>query len=355
MNLPSLSRLGMLVLMVVAFLLPPRAAALIEPFNGVSVITDDEFNDSYSMSCREIQDFLNGRSGVLKNYVQDGKSAAQIICQQAKHFSINPRMLLVLVQKEQGLLAETEPTAYAFDWATGCAPGWEEARGFANQIECAARTLRNRFDTVPLGAVVDNVIPLNRATFALYRYNNHVQGNQDFWNIWTRYWPQSSATPPPKEIAVDATDLETTPDVKDPCKSGWIVGDRGLKGYHLVTPNAAGPGDSTNAAIWRPSIPREGAYQVFVFVPDRAAIPWPCGSNDIVWDTSHAHYTVRHRDGTTTYEVDQAPLHNAWVNIGTYYFAKGADGYVQLSDQTGEPPMTRYVSFDAAKWVWVAP
>lgn len=355
MNFPWLSRLGLLVMLTVAILTPSRTAALVEPFDPSTVITDDEFNDSWAMSCGEIQEFLDGRTGMLKSYTLDGKSAAQIICEQSNRFGINPRLILVLLQKEQGLLGETEPTTYAYDWATGCAPGWDESQGFANQVECAARTLRRRFDTVPMGDLVDNVIPTNRATFALYRYNNHQQGNNDFWRIWTRYWPQSAATPIPTEIVVDSRTLETTPAVKDPCKSGWAVGTKGLNEHHLVTPNASGAGDSTNSATWHPNLPREGAYQVFVFVPDRASITWPCGGLDITWDTSHANYTIKHRDGTTTYEVDQAPLHDAWVNIGTYYFARGTDGYVTLSDLTGEPSMSRYVSFDEVKWVWVAP
>jgi hypothetical protein len=345
----------MLVVLVVAFFTPGHAAALVEPFDPTNVISDDEFNDSWAMSCNEIQTFFDGRTGVLKSYVLDGKAAAQIVCEQSNRFGINPRLILVLLQKEQGLLGETEPTQYAFDWAAGCAPGWDEAQGFANQIECAARTLRNRFDTVPVGAVVDGVIPANRATLALYRYNNHQQGNQNFWTIWTRYWPQSAATPIPAEIVVDSKSLETTPAVKDPCKSGWVVGAKGLNGHHLVTPNAAGNGDSTNSAIWRPNIPRPGAYQVFVFVPSRADIPWPCGGYNIKYDTSHARYTVKHRDGSTVYEVDQAPLNDAWVNIGTYYFARGTEGYVMLTDLTGEPGMSRYVSFDEVKFVWAAP
>jgi hypothetical protein len=291
----------------------------------------------------------------VKNYVVDSKSAAQIICEQSNRFGVNPRLILVLMQKEQGLLGETEPTQYAFDWATGCAPGWDESKGFSNQVECAARTLRRRFDSVPLGDVVDSVIPLNRATLALYRYNNHQQGNLDFWKIWTRYWPQSAASPIPTEIVVDSRFLETTPAVKDPCKSGWVVGTQGMNGHHLVTPNAAGKGDSTNSAIWRPNIPREGAYQVSIFIPNRAQIVWPCNGLDIKWDTSHATYTVKHRDGVTTYEVDQGPISDGWVNIGTYYFTKGTDGYVMLSDLTGEPSMSHYVSFDETKFIWVAP
>ena len=355
MNIPSLSRIGMLVLLLASFLSPYPAAALVEPFNPTSIITDDEYNDTYSMSCRDIQNFLNERPGILKSSVVDGKIASQIICEEANHFGINPRLLLVLLQKEQGLLTDPHPTQYAFDWATGCAPGYDEAKGFSNQLECTARTLRKRFDTVPLGAVVDGVIPVNRASMALYRYNNDQAGNQEFWHIWTHYWPNSAATPVPAEILVEAKLMETTPAVIDTCRSGWLQGTTGLKGYHLLTLNAAGVSDSTNSAIWRPNIPREGAYQVMVYIPNHPAYAWPCNGLQLSVDTSHATYMVHHRDGVTSYVVDQAPLNNVWVNIGSYYFSRGNDDYVQLTDLTGEPSMTRYVNFDSVKFVWVAP
>ncbi|HEY3341278.1 MAG TPA: hypothetical protein VGK81_04630 [Anaerolineae bacterium] len=355
MNIPLRSWLGVLLLVTVTLVSPSRAAALVEPFNPVSIITDEEFNDSYAMSCSDIQDFLNQRTGILKSYVLDGKPAARIICEQSNRFGVNPKLILVLLQKEQGLLAESQPSSDAFDWATGCAPGYDEAKGFANQVECSARTLRSRFDTVPLGAVTDGVIPLNRASTALYRYNNTQSGNQDFWTIWTHYWPHSAAAPPPAEILVEAQVMETTPAVGDTCKTGWVTGGTGLKGYHLLTPNASGAGDSTNSAVWRPNIPRTGAYQVQVYIPDHPGYAWPCGGLKLSWDTDHAQYSIKHRDGVTSYEVDQAPLSNAWVNIGTYYFNKGTDDYVTLSDMTGEPAMSRYVNFDSVKFTWVAP
>ncbi len=345
----------MLVLLLASFLSPLPAAALVEPFNPGAIISDDEFNNPFAMDCRDIQDFLGQRPGILKGYVVGDKSAARIICEQAYRFNLNPRLILTMLQKEQGLLTEAYPTQYAVDWAAGCAPGYEEARGLANQVECAARTLRNRFDTVTLGTTVDGVAPVNRATLALARYNEDQRGNNTFWQIWSHYWPQSDAVSVPTEYMVDAEMMETTPAVVDTCRSGWLKGDTGLKGLHLLTPNAAGVEDSTNAAVWRPTFLREGAYQVLVYIPDHPALEWPCKDVPLAVDTSHATYVVHHRDGETSYEVNQAPISNGWVNIGTYYFSKGTIGYVRLTDLTGEESMTRYVNFDTVKFVWIAP
>ncbi len=332
---------------------PSPAKALVEPFEPTQIISDEEFSDVYAMSCDQIQAFLNERSGILKSYVDGDKSAAQHVCEQANRFGVNPRLLLALVQKEQGLLTETTPSDYALNWAAGCGPGWDSTRGFGTQMECAARTLRKRFDTAPLGMAVDGVIPLNRGTLALYRYTNHVQGNQDFWKIWTRYWSGSAAGPPPAEITVDSRYAETTPALKDDCRKGWVVGAKGGNGHMFVTPNVASPAESTNTAIWRPNLPRAGIYQVLVFVPNRAPMYWGCGGDSPTWDTSHARYVIRHRDGETPYEVDQAPLHDAWVPIGAYYFNAGSDGTVTLTDVTGEPTGSRYVSFDEAQFVYM--
>ncbi|MCS7061220.1 MAG: hypothetical protein RMN25_08630 [Anaerolineae bacterium] len=340
-----------------------RAAALVEPYNPALLITDEEFNDPYAMSCEQIQAFLNERSGILKNYVDDGKTAAQHICEQANRFGLNPRLLLTMIQKEQGLLTTPNPSEWAINWAAGCGPGWASTKGFAVQIECAARTLRRRFDAASLGQTIDGVTPLNRATLALYRYTTHVAGNRDFWRIWTRYWPASApladarpagaSSPLPAEIVVDSRLVEATPRLVNDCRRGWVVGTRGGDGHYFVTPNVATAAESTNTVIWRPNLPRAGVYQVFAFIPNRAALPWTCGGGNPVWDTGNARYTIKHRDGETTYSVNQAPLHDVWVNLGAYYFNAGADSYVRLTDVTGEPSMSRYVSFDNVKFVFV--
>lgn len=344
---------GLLLLFVALTLGAAPASALVEPYDPALLITDEEFNDAYAMSCDQIQAFLNERPGILKGFVDGDKSAAQHICEQAGRFGINPRILLTMVQKEQGLLTAQNPSEYAINWAAGCGPGWSSTKGFGVQMECAARTLRRRFDTAALGAVVDGVAPINRATLALYRYTTHVAGNRNFWRIWNHYWPASAAAPVPTEIVVESRFVEATPKLVNDCRKGWLVGTRGGGGHHFVTPNVASARESTNSAIWRPNLPRAGVYQVQVFVPNRAAIVWTCGGGNPVWDTSSARYTVKHRDGETTYAIDQAPLHDAWVNIGAYYFNAGTDGYVRLTDVTGEPSLTRYVSFDDVKFVFM--
>lgn len=335
-----------------------RAHALIDPFNPALLITDEEFNDAGAMSCDQIQAFLNERKGMLKTYAPDGRLAAQIICDNAARFSVNPRVLLTMMQKEMGLLTDPTPTEGALNWAMGCGPGWPSTKGFATNVECGARTLRRNFDRQGLGQEsVEGVTPANRGTLALYRYTVHVGGNKDFFNIWTRYFPNSAATGIPPEINVDSRDVELTPPIKrnPACLNGWTTVEKARGNHALLTPNVATQAESTNKATWRPNIPREGAYRVFAFIPNRDAAQWACTPIAAKLDTTNARYTIKHRDGMTTYAVNQAPIHDGWVELGSYYFAAGSDNFVQVDDVTGEQSGTRWVSIDDVKFVWVQP
>ncbi len=343
-------------------LMPVRpAAALIEPFTPAYLISDEEFTAAGAMRCGEIQSFLDERAGVLKTYIDGNRYASQIICDAALTHGVNPRILLTMAQKEMALLTDPTPDEKQLAWAMGCGPGWQSTRGFAAQADCAARTLRRRFDQAQtqLGAMVDGVVPVNRATLALYRYTTHVQGNRVFHQIWTRYWPGSHTAPAAgpavseSVVTVDLAAVETTPALKpnSTCRSGWARGP----GY-LVTPNATGPADSTNAAVWRPNLPRAGRYRVAAFIPKRPPVAWACGAISAVADTRNARYEFTYAGGAR-FDVllNQAPLEDVWAELGTFQFDAGTGGAVRLSDITGEAANSRWVSVGPMRFEWVGP
>jgi hypothetical protein len=101
-------------------------------------------------------------------------------------------------------------------------------------------------------------------------------------------------------------------------------------------------------------IPREGAYRVSVFVPAHGRPPWTCAPVNARMDTSRAIYVIQHRDGVAQVSLDQSPLNDVWAELGTFTFAAGNAGYVSLSDLTGEPDNTRWVSIDDARFVPVS-
>ena len=206
-------------------------------FNPNFIISDDEILDSGTMSVNDIQQFLEDKNSYLAGYRcanADGvsKTAAEIIydaaadnydCDgitidapltlaqkriQCKKISINPKFLLVLLQKEQGLIEDSSPTQSSLDWANGygcpdgggCNVRW---KGFGKQVNSAALQFYDyivnpQYYTYKAGNTYNmtntnkpdmTVTPLNNATAALYNYTPHVyNGNYNFWKLWRRYF-----------------------------------------------------------------------------------------------------------------------------------------------------------------------
>lgn len=136
----------------------------------------------------------------LKDYTEGGKTSAQIIYDAAQEFSINPQVLIVLLQKEQGLVTDEWPTTTQYRSATGygcpdTAPCDSQYYGLTNQLRWAARMFRAIMNASPTWYtpyVLGNnfiryspdascggstVIIQNRATQALYNYTPY-QPNQ---------------------------------------------------------------------------------------------------------------------------------------------------------------------------------
>lgn len=129
----------------------------------------------------------------LKDYKQNNVSAAQLIYNAAHTYTINPRVLIVLLQKEQGLVTDTWPLNIQYRSATGygcpdTAACDSQYYGLTNQLNWAARMFRSIMDANPnwytpyilgknyirynpnsaCGGSTVNI--LNRATQALYNY-----------------------------------------------------------------------------------------------------------------------------------------------------------------------------------------
>jgi len=94
-----------------------------------------------------------------------------------------------------------------------------------------------------------------------------------------------------------------------------------------------------NWGKWSPNIPTAGNWEVQAYVADR------------YFGTTQATYEIMHSGMRDRRTVNQAGYRNQWVSLGTYRFSGGGDEYVLLSDMTGEPYGTRYVGFDAVRFV----
>lgn len=242
-----------------------QAYAGVTGFNPGRIIDDMIFTNNTSMRVSDIQNFLNSKVPTcdtygtqmynswqtraqfaatigqyppftcVKDYSENGKSAAQIIYDIAQQYRINPQVLIVLLQKEQGLITDSWPYVSQYQKATGYACSDTAAcntayYGFTNQLSWAAKMFRAILDNSPtwytpylLGNNYiqynpsascggSNVTIQNRATQALYNYTPYqpnqatldagwgtapcgAYGNRNFYLYFTSWFGVTTGTP----------------------------------------------------------------------------------------------------------------------------------------------------------------
>lgn len=207
-----------------------------DTFDPGNIISDTVFTNDTSMSADTIQDFIRlknvycvaGEMPCLRDFTENGKSAGTILKEAASAYRINPQVLVVLIQKETGLITGTRPTSWLYKIAAGYGCPDTSAcdtqyYGFTNQVHKAARMFRYIMDDNPnwytpyevginyiqynpnAACGGTNVNIQNRATQSLYNYtpyqpnqaalnagfgtgdNCSAYGNRNFWlyfNTW---------------------------------------------------------------------------------------------------------------------------------------------------------------------------
>lgn len=201
-----------------------------------NLISDSAFVNIDSMSTADIQTFLTLRGGFLQSFSEGGRSAAQIIYDAAHGYgqasgtssgitidtgtgTVSPRVLLVTLQKEQGLLTmvNRNDDSLRKSMGYGCPDGEgcnAKYAGFTNQVEWAAWQLRFNYEagfkndswrtqyygssgftakpgypgqTVTIDST--SVTFANAASASLYRYTPHIQS---FSRLYLLYFPSYS-------------------------------------------------------------------------------------------------------------------------------------------------------------------
>ncbi|MBP7936505.1 MAG: family 10 glycosylhydrolase [Phycisphaerae bacterium] len=156
------------------------------------------------------------------------------------------------------------------------------------------------------------------------------------------------ATPEmPTEYLIDNTDsgwANTSP------SGNWTVGVAAAVpriGVNYLYTSGVGNTDewaATRKCTWTPNLALKGYYDVYVY--------YQIGSNR----SNSAPYQVHHQAGTLTSVQNQnssSPNQSGWFLIGQdLLFLAGTSGYVELGNNTAD---TRYVSADAAKFVFKSP
>ncbi len=233
------------------YLQPTTQAADMSKFDPGNIISDAVMSNKNALSVQQIQSFLDSKNTCnnsntymaswyphLSYNIQDGKfvclakesfngeSAAQIVWKAAQDYDINPQVLIVLLEKEQGLITDTWPNSVQYRSATGygcpdTAPCDTQYYGLKNQVRLAAsmfRTVLNGgWSNYPVGHTYVQYHPntwcggsvvniKNRATSALYRYTPYqpnasalaagygtgdecgAYGNRNFWALFTDWF-----------------------------------------------------------------------------------------------------------------------------------------------------------------------
>lgn len=233
-------------------------AADLSKFNPGNIMSDAVMSNKNSMNVQQIQNFLeyknpcnnsntylaaqyphlqynikDGKFVCMTKETFNGKSAAQIIWQVAQTHSINPQVLIVLLEKEQGLVSDTWPNSIQYRSATGFGcPDTDvcdsKYYGLENQLNHAAdlfrKVLNGGWSNYPVGQTYVQYHPnaacggtavdiQNRATSALYRYtpyqpnasalaagygtgdNCGAYGNRNFYALFTDWFGSTQVNP----------------------------------------------------------------------------------------------------------------------------------------------------------------
>jgi hypothetical protein len=264
----------------------PAQAANMAAFQAGNIISDAQFYDSGSMSAASIQSFLNqkGASCVagsgrvcLKNYRETTgaraadsdcpgglasatQSAAQIIAKVAGSCRINPQVLIVMLQKEEGLVMLSSGGSVGNEYRSAMGFGCPDTAvcnsqyyGFFNQVYSAAHQFqyyaRNPLGYAHVAGMVNQVLYSpnaacgssavyiqDQATAILYNYTPYqpnraalaagygagdscsAYGNRNFWEYFTDWFGATTNRAP-----VGSLDSATSPTPGLITVRGWAL------------------------------------------------------------------------------------------------------------------------------------
>ena len=369
------------------------AAADVRNFDPGFIISDDLMGDYTSMSEAEIYNFLksknhcndrdtvkaswypnlsyhieNGHFVCMADEKFDGESSSHIIWQAAQDYRISPKVLIVLLEKEQGLVSDTWPNSnlqYRSATGYGCpdtAACDSQYYGFKNQVRNAAKFFRKNLDGDPnwtnypiglnnilycpdYGCGTKQVNIKNRATGALYTYTPYTPnnaalnagyglgdgcsayGNRNFWLLYNDWFGDSRASVP---LARATEGIEKTYEkVSGESKLGKAVGNissnlsTGIYWQQYEKGYIVGK-DSTGYFISTGKIREVWSKQGF----EAGSLGFPVANIEsnpktgISWQ-QYEHGFIVGKD-STGYYVSQGKIRDAWANQN---FESGSLGF----------------------------
>ncbi|MCL2490497.1 MAG: hypothetical protein FWF36_07230, partial [Propionibacteriaceae bacterium] len=299
----------------------------------------------------------NGTFLCLRNSTFDGLSAAQIIYNVSQQYQINPQVLIVLLQKEQGLITDTSPNSNQYKIATGYGcPDTAACNtvyyGFQNQLSNAAnlfRTVLNGgWSNYPAYTTVyvqynptascggSNLYISNRATSALYRYTPYqpnaavlanppgsvvscgAYGNSNFYSYFTDWFgstqtPTMSLTVLP-QLQARYSELGSASGIMGPvAAAGTVNGDISWQQYqngYIIGSAATG--------YWESMGPIRSRWGALGYQTGTMGLPTgPITKNaqgDISWQQYQNGYIIG--SAATGYWESMGPIRSRWGALG---------------------------------------
>ena len=177
-------------------------------YNKNDIITNRQLVARSTMDLAAIQAFLELHTSYLATYIVDERSAARHIFDACQTYSVNPRVVLTTLQKEQGLVTMDNPTQTRLNTAMGWNESVDSTLNFADQVLTSGST--RDVDQNGLAwavgetrTVFDGTVkPANEATAGLYIYTPYIGGptgiggNYLFWRLWTDSFAFGHDDPP---------------------------------------------------------------------------------------------------------------------------------------------------------------
>lgn len=355
----------------VAFVTPQSAHA---DYDNNNIMSDAVFDDTSTMSAVQIQQFLNSfPNSCLRNYQAPmpidyfnygpNDTAANIISKVSTLWRINPRVILVTLEKEEGLVsgnAGCDAWRYNSAVGMGCPDGGTcpEApyAGFSQQVTKGmwqlqfskyrsygdlswgdngsvyysgymTAGLRSRMqgqDPVSYDgyATIDgaSVYMSNGATAALYTYTPHFSGNQHFVTIFNSWFGSTQVSDLDRTVG-DSSVYLVSGDNKYPISDIRTLGALYPLGNISYVDQSYLDSKTTGAPLTRAVTASNGTIYFF-----DAGIKLPFGSCSLVSDYG---YTCGHLPQLTDYQINALSNGPSMTNLfgttsGKLFYVSGA-------------------------------
>jgi LasA protease len=125
------------------------------PGSAYKVIPDSELVFSPASGLTDLDAFIDGQQGYLRQYTEEidglSMSGAQIIDRVSREYSVNPRLLLALIEYQSGWVTKSAPSEASRDYPVSDQETWR--KGLYRQLAWAANNLNRGYTLWDVNAI----------------------------------------------------------------------------------------------------------------------------------------------------------------------------------------------------------